>query len=269
LADWKVKRPSAEQWYTALSQMEARLSKCKANTLHFHVANQDCPFCRLDKVGAPVFNFKGIGATGITLAPDAMVVQLWQEIRQLQPPSLSSLAPLIVPKGAPIPAGTSKFNPAFAIGWVVMVLTVILAVAFGAGALWIGILGLILIAQGKHSQAFFQLKNQRVSAVASFRQQATSIQQSLGKLISDRSHTLNNLKLEAEKCYKTLLELPARQKQAIQNLESRRQELQLEVYLDKFFVSQPKIRGLGPKRIALLQAYGICATYQLMGPRPV
>jgi DNA-binding helix-hairpin-helix protein with protein kinase domain len=255
--DWNVARPNAEQWYVALSQMEARLSKCKVNTLHFHLANQDCPFCRLDKAGAPVFNFKGIGATGVTLAPDVMVVQLWQDIRQIPAPVVSPLPPLIVPRGTPIPSGISKTNPAFVVGWIVIVLTLIFAVIFGASALWIGVLGLILISNGQTSKAFGQLKTQRISAVSSNRQQVGFFQQKLSKLISDRVHELNGLKLEAEKCYKSLLDLPTKQKQAIQNLESRRHDLQLEVYLDKFFVSQPKIKGLGPKRIALLQAYGI------------
>jgi DNA-binding helix-hairpin-helix protein with protein kinase domain len=255
--DWNTRRPSAEQWHVALTQMESRLIKCRSNSLHYHLNQQDCPFCRLDKMGVPVFNYKGAGADNITLTPDAMVVRLWQEIRQVATLSLHAAGALPAVVGTPAPAGISKTNPAFVIGWLVIIVAGGLMISVGGASWLVLIVGFILIAQGKEGKAFRELRAQRTNTATSFRQLAAQSQQKLEKLVADRTHSINNLKLEAEKCHRSLTELPAKQRQSMQNLETRRRELQLEAFLDQFFVSKQKFKGLGPKRVGTLQAYGI------------
>ena len=109
-----------------LSQLAARLTECKANTLHFHLSNQDCPFCRLDRAGAPVFNFRGTGSSVVTLTPDVAIAQAWQDIQTLPLPMLPATPLVSAAKGTPLPAGIRRGNPVFIFGWIMLIGSLVL-----------------------------------------------------------------------------------------------------------------------------------------------
>lgn len=257
-------RPTASEWVKVLGSLEASLSKCRDNELHYYPsAAAECLWCRMERqIGIllylPSFTLGGgspavdPGAAGFNLG------QIWAAIQSVKIPDPQGLKPLTVEasmspsseaKAAKSEVGRKKF-----IGFVSTVAAG--AVAFVEPGLWFiyGALGWFGLAR--------LFGDVRPDNSATFTDKYQRHQGDLAQVLENWRkrmgvEELHALKSSLHDAHKNLSALPQLERDMLASFENNRRDVQLHTFLEKYPIRRAKIRGIGPSKIATLSSYGI------------
>lgn len=254
------KRPTAEEWVSALTKLRADLRPCLAEPRHFYPSNaRECPWCAVrrdqgsDMFPRPVAAADGAAST-TSWSGNSDVVALWQAIERVAPPpsiSLPTAAGITVsPSAEAAKAGKSgRKNAAIA------VLSLLAAAGIFAyfPAYWLvwGFLGLIGVGrffEGPETATFVKAYEAAdlayANAVSEWIQEsgAERFQAAKSELLSSRQ------KLDA---------LGEEENRRIAANQKDRHARQLRAWLEQFQISRSRIKGIGTAKIATLASFGI------------
>ena len=250
-------RPSATDWVNALKKLEGALNQCSNDRNHHHVVGRPCPWCRMETQNPGFIAFSSI--SNITIDPTTVdVAGLLAIIRGVPdpgpPPNIQSVV-------------ASPFNPVSTQATIEILSQIkrraalaIGAAAFGTVLVFFGgsavLPGWILIGAGIISgfmepTAIETVRQRRARTEAAYKtiQETWDTQTGNQKFLSLRS--------ESENLVRSLADLPNEQRRSLAELEAKKRELQLVRFLDRFLISDAKIRKIGSARKALMASYGI------------
>jgi DNA-binding helix-hairpin-helix protein with protein kinase domain len=224
-------RPRADEWATALQDLEHHLKKCSVNPAHQFVDTlNECPWCDLEAVtGVPLFQVAVVGSaqTGFT------ITAFWAKVNAVSNPGPP-------PAVARVEAQTVTLSPA----------AVELQQATLGAKVASGFLALIGRTSRIHS-----LKKEIEKRAADARSRYQNLQNNWssytsGKDFQDLVSYLQNLRTQYDELFQKRL-------QALHALEANRYRLQLQAHLDRCRISHARIKGVGDAKKATLQSYGI------------
>ncbi|MCT9118173.1 helix-hairpin-helix domain-containing protein [Cupriavidus gilardii] len=248
-------RPTASEWVSALDQLRASTKKCNASSMHIYPASlTTCPWCAMESRGVVYFidtqTYQATGSAGFNLA------RVWAAIEAIPAPSSLPLPSSNVrPVPQPLPREyLSKRNRVLFARTVILALGVSLTIAKPALFLVALIGGLIAwMAFGRvnygpereRRNQSLRAAEQRWSAISTRWATETGPSGYLNKKAE-----LARLKAEYES-------LHAKEQRAMEDLKSTAEARQKQRYLERFFISDATISGVGAGRKAILASHGI------------
>lgn len=257
-------RPSAPEWVKILSSLEAALSKCGSNSMHFYPsAAKECLWCRMERdIGILLFlpSFQ-MGAGSQPTDPGAAgfnLTQIWAAIESVKLPNLANVTPVQTAfqcdptseaRAAKSSIGKQKLwgyaAAAAAIGTVIGVPAAwIIYVPLG----WFAAMRIFGDATPENTSKFVDQYRRSQIELSS----VTEVWQKRIGLVE-----LQSLKSTLEDAKKQLLNLPKEEADRISQHEANRRDFQLHAYLERYPIRRSKIHGIGPAKIANLASYGI------------
>ncbi|MBU8546131.1 MULTISPECIES: SH3 domain-containing protein [Roseomonadaceae] len=261
-------RPNADQWVTALGELASDLKSCGANGAHFYRKGLSaCPWCAIENASGitlfpVVFKPGAVGATGMAA--------LWQEVSKLpDPPLLGQCPPPPGPAVQASPAaqalaGSGRSLKTAAWGSVAASLAVTLAFAspdFRAAMVpAIGVIAFIIHRIGQNAQ-----QNPFQQRLGELKREWDELRRAWnmplpGPSASDIRANLTRLKAQYDG-------LNGERAKRMQKLNEQRREKQLEDHLDHFSLTNAKVPGIGPARVATLASHGIDTASDIISHR--
>lgn len=249
-------RPSASDWISALSDLEASLNRCSQVRAHFYprVAGS-CIWCMLArKSGFDMF--PDLTVVGSSIPTDSRGTELAiREIRAFRFPTVLDLLPTAIsPSG--ISSAAKQARSASGSGIFTGILMIVGAAAglFFAPAAWFFWIGLAIwgwstlpdhsIDAGAFQKAFKDADEQVQRELESFVQRNGFLE--VVKIYSDLDTVITAYERHADIL---TYELKA--------LKTNRESRQRQAYLDRFSIHRAKISGIGPAKTATLISFGI------------
>lgn len=224
-------RPRADEWVTALQDLERHLKTCGVNPAHqFLDTLRNCPWCEIEAAtGVPLFQvvLAGSAQTGLSIAV------LWAKLDSVPNPGPPPALPRVDGRTVTLsPAGLDLQQATF------------------GTKLAAGFLALI----GISSRIQFRQKQIETRA-ADARDRWQNISNSWdsynsSKAFDDLLSYLQNLRSQYDA-------LAQKRLQELQKLESNRYAVQLNAHLDRCRISHARIAGVGAAKKATLQSYSI------------
>jgi DNA-binding helix-hairpin-helix protein with protein kinase domain len=253
-------RPSAEEWALAMDILQQNLAKCGRDQSHKYPRNLlQCPWCAIAAAGGPNFFYS---VTVVVPGLTANIADLWSAIARIEETKIivKTAAEIPVPpvQPRPLPPGTSNVRSQFVFGCILLAIAVLLMFA---GYPIPGVGG-ILIAWGlmsggrstPESKAEFA---QRRTELDQAQRDMTRIEQELAGMPSLYHSEFTKRHAELRTAYDRYSKLDRERAMEMQKLEQKKRELQMREYLDRQLIARAGIQGIGPGRVAALQAYGI------------
>lgn len=258
-------RPSALEWYTALTKAEGEIRQCADESSHYYWGNQ-CVWCRIADGGGPDFFLAVVNATS-TPRPSFNVRDAWSSIEAVERPETSYRSRPRPPQRSypprPLPfdpQGTTFLQRVT--GWV--------SIGFGSLALAgvalpvvgiMGILGLLLFGSW---WGLLRARDPMRRERAARRSNVRDVERKLARARSELAAACQRAKAQFDKVYLELRELRGhwensdydRQKE-LNDLQQTAAEQQRKEYLDQRFISSARIPKIGEGRKATLASYGI------------
>lgn len=266
LAGQRQSRPSAQEWYNALTKMEGELKQCGEESTHYHWSRA-CTWCRISRAGGPDF-FLGLATSTTQVSVHFDVGSAWAAIERVATPEASyrtrrqRVEQVYSPRPLPFDQRGSRLPQQIA-GWT--------AVAFGSFMasslvvvpvlLPIGALGTVLftiwwlLLRAKDPvQREQRARKLRVRQVERELQQAKSALSAkcdeVRKQFDAHRQMLLQLKINWENS--------ARDRQReLQALRAHVRDQQLRSFLQRQFISSARITKIGDVRKTTLASYGI------------
>ncbi|CAM2139612.1 Helix-hairpin-helix domain-containing protein [Pararobbsia alpina] len=250
-------RPTAMQWVTALDGLKNQLRTCSTDSVHKYYAGIGaCPWCQLEsRTGFVCFinmlaGSPGPGSSSFDLA------RAWSNILAIASPGTAAAPSFVRPKNLKAKALPAEMRRAQTWRQLRPWIAVAVSVAGIAAAQQYAVLFLVLSSlcfiwgngaapERIQRKAALDLAN-KVSAAA-WSQWASA---ATDKSFQDNLEELKQTRREYE-------ELGQRLAQDKQRLHSNAREIQLRNYLERFFISDHDIPGIGPTRKAMLESFGV------------
>jgi len=252
-------RPTALEWRLALEQLEKSLKDCGSDSSHrFPSHISSCPWCEIASKGGPNFFI----TVHVTMQQGHVSTQIWAAITKIAPltPTGHDITkiPLVPCKPSALPAPDKAIRAQFVFG--VLVLLVGVMILFG-GSFLFG-LGVIVIAAGMMSNGPFDsaYSSLRVKRTEALNQTAGSLQLKISAMESlerDYMRAFTAKREELRKKYERLTRLEEERKGEVKKLEAKKQQFQLDAFLDRQLLNNATIPGIGPKKLQTLLAYNI------------
>lgn len=252
-------RPTALQWIGALEGLSRELVKCtKTSSHHYYRQLSQCPWCSIER-GTAIVLFLQLDMP--LRGPLFSVGAMWLRITSVPHPGplprlkgRQDIAARFVPDLAAKLAGRKrKLRLGLGVAAVPAAIGICLAVnANLGGSFWIIAIAIwIAVAVGKRAQKPEGFKKAFRDAEAQYR----SIQE---KWQRDASDLAFSAKLrELENARNELESLPRVRHERMVFLEKNRKQIQLQRWLDRHYIRDVTLPGIGPGRKALLSSYGI------------
>jgi len=275
-----LNRPSAMDWVRTLDALEKSLIQCNKNQLHFHSREASgCPWCEMDDRLGTVLFIPYLPAASLITQPIDLgeggfdIDAVWSRITDVGNaatplhlvPRVSSVSVTPSPE---LMSANSKFSATF---WArAIAVTLAAVVLFAAPDYWIlwlplGLYGMFA-GRGKtrqktdpkpYAQRYVDIERRWQTEIAKWRARC-----GVDDIAALRA-ALNAAKDE----YKAL---PGEEKRRMAFYQSVRRSRQLHAFLDGFLISNAKIKGIGPAKLATLASFGIesaadVATEKLQG----
>jgi DNA-binding helix-hairpin-helix protein with protein kinase domain len=257
-------RPSATEWREALDTLRSELRACTRYSGHkFHASLTTCPWCAMEAAGGPDM-FISVNAA-IRAATGFDLQTLWEEISRVQRPEVdASFSMPVLPaqwsRVTRIPGRQRALYYVGSLGWVIAVLVLILPMIDGSLTLAHGIAA-VLIGIGaqmvRNKAGITEEKKRRRLAVNHAEASMQLLQRNWLREVTDAKQRfgikLNHLhQLRAE--YHSLdSQRLAEQGRLVATLRER----QLARFLERYYIKQGNISGIGKGRVAMLASYGI------------
>lgn len=247
-------RPTAKHWVGALDSLKGQLRTCGQDSIHKYFGGlSSCPWCVQEQRAGNIF-FVSLVSTNFGVSTFDLS-KVWAEIIFVKSPGvapeISSGGFNVVPKPLPVSLQDAKnvvmYKKIAAIGLIVACL--IVAPSFFLLALIVA--GFLFFSSvDDHVE-----RNIRQRALNTAREHMVSIQERWSREAGDSKFQLKLKELGASrKEYESLANQLFLERQKLQqNLHAN----QLYKFLDKFFIENATIKGVGPTRKATLASFGI------------
>lgn len=247
-------RPTARDWVAALDSLKGQLRTCGQDSVHKYFGGlSSCPWCSQEKKSGNYF-FISLATSTVGLS-SFNLAQVWARITAIESlgpaPAFSSSGFQIQPKPLPESVKSARNAVAFkkiaAVGLVLGCLVIVPALFIFAL-----IIGAFLFFSKADDYAERSVRRDARDAA---RRNMETVQQRWNLEASDgkfqaKLKELSSLRTE----YESLANQLAQEKQKLQqNLRNT----QLHKFLDKFFLEDHNIPGVGPTRKATLVSFGI------------
>lgn len=262
-------RPNAQEWVAALERLEKELKACEMDRAHwYYSALKTCPWCTIERGGGPAFFLSVTPAVPIGKAASFDVTRFWASVQAIPVPWLPSSPPRVTASSVsprPIPRH--------------LLVRRRLARILGTTALLVGMIALagvlpetmFLVAAGCALFALIQHKNGELNAERATRKAAFDAAQrqwdhlestwlgdarQIAMASQQRRSALEKLVIE----YRKLPELLQKERA---NLEKRREELQRKAFLERYYIRDADLEGIGEGLKSTLISYGIETAYDI------
>jgi DNA-binding helix-hairpin-helix protein with protein kinase domain len=224
-------RPRADEWVTALQDLEQHLKKCAVNPAHQFVDTlSKCPWCEIEAAtGVPLFQVAIVRSaqTGFTIAA------FWAKVISVPNPGPAPPLPSIGAQTVALsPAGVELQQA-----------------TFGAkiASRFLGLIG--------RTSRIKALRQEIKKKAADSRSRYRNLQNNWNSYASTKDFEdllpyLQNLRDQYDGLAQKRLE-------ALHQLEANRYRLQLQAHLDRCRISHARIKGVGVAKKVTLQSYGI------------
>ena len=251
-------RPRASDWVAELDRVRSTLKTCGQSKMHVypnHVTS--CPWCALERAGTHFFIDLGelVAASGSTF----VLVKVWSAIESVRPPvapPIPAIASAAV-TAKPLPAGVKKSRGR--LGWFIVLASVAvvlidLAPAFGLLSALLCV-GVWLTVSGAESEAYkAEMERRQVRRDAA--------QKAYDQLLATIGQATSSEKFDREKralaaTRQTYMALPTAEKNMLSTITEKARDRQLTAHLEKFFIEDVSISGLGTAKKAALRSFGI------------
>lgn len=249
-------RPTADEWVHALDLVRQSTKKCSTSSIHLYPGNLPaCPWCSLDAKGVVLFvdlnPHLQPGSTSFQLA------KVWAAIEAVAPPSPlpapSWARPNIQPRALPAEYSDRR-QTAFIIRAVIVAVGAFVVAAKPALFIFACLFGWIAWAMfGKvdFSAERAKRENERMAAQRAWNLLMERWENETGiSGFTKKKTELARLRSEHES-------LSVKEQRALSDLHSTAQIRQKERYLERFFISDASISGVGVGRKAVLASHGI------------
>lgn len=267
-------RPEPRQWMHLLADLNRELRTCRAEPLHHHWQGApECPWCRMERLqGISLFLPAQVSAGAATLTGvpggsfNAEVA--WRAIEAVSSPGACNVAPRL--QGVqPNPSADAarlrgelwKQRLTGAGAAVVAGVTLIAAPAWWIVWVPVGWFGLAKMFGGADGVTSLERRRSDLDkcwqkALADWRSRCG--EDAFQKLRAD----LHNAKTEYQG-------LAAEQSRRVSKYQQNRRQVQLDAFLDTFYIRKAKISGIGPSKTATLASYGIETAADITGTRRI
>ena len=250
-------RPKAVNWVESLEALSRDLVKCRRNSSHlYYKKNPKCPWCRIEDVSTVAFFLQVDVPVGKS---DLNIEAVWTRITSIDGPGVvpfmegrQGVTTTFTACQEAIAAGRKRWQK-IAGGIGIIVAGILLSIWIGASAeiVFIMIWAVIFaIRVWKSAERSLKFRVAHEVAAAKYESLVHQWQQASEAAFLAKRHELAALREE-------LNLLPYLRHQRNQALEKNRRQIQLHKWLDRHFIRNVSIHGIGPGRKALLSSYGI------------
>jgi DNA-binding helix-hairpin-helix protein with protein kinase domain len=259
-----LQRPSAEQWRTALAELEQKTVQCAANPSHWYNSESgSCPWCTLEAGSnaiyfvVPILSTNGAIDESIwTAFPNSEVERLWREISAVRPPPLQET---LIKKqarysGKPLPTDIQKNIKRYVIATAAcafgaLVLTAILNNAYE----YLGWILFIVVG--------FVMRPDAKAECAQRRSDAEKAAEEVNYAFSEWKRVAENsrfveLRAKLARLNQEMQNQRTNYDAAIKELEANRERDERKAYMDSHTIANAKISGIGKKTAAMLLSFG-------------
>ncbi|HVF70045.1 MAG TPA: hypothetical protein VM940_00370 [Chthoniobacterales bacterium] len=253
-------RPNAEEWASAMDILQRNITKCGRDQSHKYPQNLlSCPWCEIAASGGPNFFFS---VTVVVPGVTTNIADLWSAITRIEQMTITAktAAQIQVPpvQPTPLPPGISNLRPQFVIGCILLAVALLLMFA---GYALPGIGGILiawgLMSGGRSTPESKAEYARRRTELDQARHDIARIEQELAGIPALYHSEFKKRQAELRTAYDRHSGLDRERAAEMQKLEQKKRELQMREFLDRQLISRAGIQGIGPNRVAALQAYGI------------
>lgn len=245
-------RPLARDWIAALTEFEANLKQCSANSSHWSLGGSPCPWCKMEgSTGVPLFSTI-VPASGGTLFDIVNFQRQVDAVTHPGPaPTIAQKAVSATPEAEKLKGHATKAKLIAGIAAAVMV---VIGIALG-GQIWFfgGAVGLFLILKGAFGKDKEAAEFRRLAAEAAAqwdKAHATWLERAGAGAFEKQKAQIAALRQEWDS-------LPSKRTAKLSELERNQRKVQLDRYLDGFEIAHAKIEGVGQGKKQILESYGI------------
>lgn len=252
-------RPTPREWIHALGELSKNLTRCKQFTgHHFWKFLKDCPWCRIEKqTGLPLFpiNYQQQGQVN-----GFNILTIEQMLNSIQIPSDLSSKPVTVnslPPPDPKLVEINKKNNGKVLTFLAIELLLVIVAPF-----ILGFVGTLICGLTMAIVIYYLIKNPDTEAktkiIENYNESRRNwlsfekewqLKESSGKWFQESAEIKTKINE-----YKNLDKLRL---QKLKQLDEHLYDRQLEDYLDRFYIENGDIKGIGMSRAVTLQSYGI------------
>ncbi len=252
-------RPTAHQWVTALDDLLRQVKQCSTTRMHTYPGHLlRCPWCELEDQGIVYFldvsDGAREGANGTFV-----LAKVWAVIESVPPPKTVAIPNIqsIAVTPAPLPPGISDAGTIFAWRAVIAVVAIgLLAIVPVAFWLILGGAFVAWIVVGNFGEEERRLERKKRRAALDVAEQG--YEQILSRIRIEASPDAFLKKREyLVQLRNELLRLPEREKTDIDNLHRTAEARQKHQFLERHFIDDASIHGVGPAKKAALRSFGI------------
>ena len=252
-------RPDAQQWMNTLENLSKELAKCsRISSHHYYRQLVSCPWCRIEKDSALTL-FLQLDWPSVNSNFNLSAV--WSQTTSIPAPGPEpALATrdhrhkdglkLFVPRKA-----ASRRRKRLAIGLTIVALAISTAFILRLNAdlsfytTVAAVCAAIIVAKARRSPT----RAAETARVAAARYQG--IQEKWRQQASDKAFAAKLAELDVAR--KEFESLPRMRREGMKELEKNRSQIQLQKFLDSYYIRDATLSGIGPGRRAMLASYGI------------
>ncbi|AEA64067.1 helix-hairpin-helix domain-containing protein [Burkholderia gladioli] len=251
-------RPKAKEWVAALDSLSRSLRSCSVEPRHKYPGHlSSCIWCEQDKAGMSYFTHAAASTQNVNFQVlSANIAALWSQIQTLgaTPQLPAFIAPSLNLTGKPVPASARKglTNVTVAYGVACVIAFALSLAAPKLWWLWLCMGGIAIYAIKPSSPVEF---NSRKSAVNAAQRNFDGLMQEYDRLRSDQRiitamRNLAQIKAQID-------DLPQVLAREMKQLYTTLLDRQRHAYLDRHFIRNAKISGVGAQRKQTLASFGI------------
>ncbi len=260
-------RPSAGQWGKSLSNLEQSIQKCSRDPGHYHSKEASCPWCRIYRESRVNF-FVNISIASLQRSNVAFDLnKIWSEINSIRTPG-ERFRPVnrdainrLVPRPVPDSIDPMKVPRRLA-GWIAIAGSVLLI----PGLLYpvAGIFAAVLVVVFGIWWAILCFKTPknteiraRTASLNAHKAELDKIHRHFEYVKSSRRDAFENAKNKLISAKDRYGRLNSDRAAELHRFQSHARETQLQDYLERCFIANGNIKGIGAARVDMLTSYGI------------
>jgi DNA-binding helix-hairpin-helix protein with protein kinase domain len=246
-------RPTAMEWITTLNDLASALRTCKANSAHFFAEQlSTCPWCDIERGAHVLLYYLNVGSA--TVRGRFNLTLTWTQIERVPPPI--PLAPIPNPQARKVMVSANVRQIVRTwrawLGVSLGVFAVLILALPGWWFVWaIAVVVIPLLLHGPKTakqQELTRLREQQLSHWSSLQQRYTdeAMKRDFEAKLADLRRNKDDLCGLADEREKELAKLQ-------QNAWWR----QLYWFLNRYYLRDASIAGVGPGKLAVLRSYGV------------
>lgn len=255
-------RPSEQHWAQSLDNLLRTIVTCRNEKNHKYPNHlSECPWCAFgNKYGVHFFvyitfpQFVDLSTGDATAFKNAIDQIKYLSFRRRTEQEIG----VITVNGRELPSHMKL--PGNSLYFGILIIIACLIITFSTG-LWPALFGIFwgwsLISEGKHSPDFIQERTNRKYRMNEALKQYKALCDGIDALIGAYNGEMTTTKQQMIKNYERYINLNSERQKEQKLIESKRYDIQLEDFLEKFMLSNSGIRDIGPNRKATLLSYGI------------